>query len=77
MKKLGKRKMVKVFKQYFPEEYNSNVADYAVLPDWERLSCHGCKVAHEVFCGVESFIWTTLDGKSFSMPVLQFDNLFV
>lgn len=71
MKKLGKRKMITIFKQYFPGEYNSDVADYAALPDWERLSCHGCKVSHEKYFGVDSFVCTSSDGGILAIPVSE------
>lgn len=77
MEKLGKRKMITAFKVYFEKEYTAAVADYAGRSGWERISCHGCKVTHEVHFGVDSIIWEFPESKNVIMPVSQFEELYL
>lgn len=77
MEKLGKRKMITAFKVYFEKEYTPAVADFASQSGWERLSCHGYKVTHEIHFGVDSIIWELPGSKNISMPVSQFMELYL
>lgn len=76
LEKLGKRKMITAFKVYFEKEYTSGVADYAKRINWERLSCHGYKVVHDFYFGVDSIVWEFPDGRLIKMPTAQFLTLY-